>query len=186
VTPEARMIAAAAFGVVLIAAGEYARGGRLLSDDPRIGQALVGAGIAILYAAAYGSHLLFELIGNGTAFALMLLITVGALALSLRHGAPTAFMGLIGGFLTPTIVGNPSAGALPVLTYLAVLDVAIFAIAWRRSWAGLPPRRWRQASPGRPISCSSPPGMRWRRGCSQHCSASPHRFRERGRGGNWH
>jgi uncharacterized membrane protein len=137
VTPEARMIAAALLGLLLVAAGEYARGGRLLADDPRIGQSLVGAGIAILYATTYGSHLLFGLIGSGTASALMLLITGAALALSLRHGAPTALMGLVGGFLTPLLVGNPGAGALPVLAYLALLDLAIFAIAWRRGWAWL-------------------------------------------------
>jgi uncharacterized membrane protein len=137
VTPEARMIAAALLGIVLIGAGEYARGGRLLADDPRIGQALVGAGVAILYATAYASHLLFGLIGSGTASALMLLITATALALSLRLGAPTAAMGLVGGFLTPLLVGDPEAGALPVLAYLALLDVAIFAIAWRRGWTWL-------------------------------------------------
>ena len=139
VTPEARMIAAALLGLVLIGAGEYARGGRLLADDPRIGQALVGAGVVILYAAAYGSHLLFGLIGSGTAAALMLLITAAALGLSLRHGAPTAAMGLIGGFSTPMLVGDAAAGALPVLAYVALLDVAIFAIAWRRRWIWLAP-----------------------------------------------
>lgn len=137
VTPEARMIAAALLGLFLLGAGEYARGGRLLADDPRIGQALVGAGIAILYAATYGSYLLFGLIGSGTASLLMLLTTAAALALSLRHGAPTAFMGLAGGFLTPLLVGDPEAGAVPVLAYLALLDTAIFAIAWRRAWTWL-------------------------------------------------
>ena len=139
VTPEARMIAAALLGIALIGAGEYARGGRVLADDPRIGQALVGAGVVILYAAAYGSHLLFGLIGSGTAAALMLLITVAALGLSLRHGAPAAAMGLIGGFSTPMLVGDAAAGALPVLFYIALLDVAIFAIAWRRKWIWLAP-----------------------------------------------
>ena len=137
VTPEARMIAAGAFGLLLLGLGEYARGGRLLADDPRIGQALVGAGIAILYATTYGSHLLFALIGSGTASLLMLLITAASLALSLRHGAPTAVMALVGGFLTPLLVGDPAAGAIPVLAYLALLDVAIFAIAWRRGWPWL-------------------------------------------------
>ena len=137
-TPETRMMAAALLGVALVAAGEYARAGRLLADDPRIGQALVGAGIAILYAAVYGSYALFGLIGSGTASALMLAITAAALGLSLRHGAPTALMGLVGGFLTPLLVGDPKSGALPVLLYIALLDVAIFVIAWRRGWAWLP------------------------------------------------
>ena len=37
------------------------------ADDPRIAQALVGAGLAVLYATAYGSHVLYGLIGTGAA-----------------------------------------------------------------------------------------------------------------------
>jgi len=135
VTPTLRMIGAAVFGLVLIAAGEAARA--RMSDDPRIAQALVGAGVAVLYAAAYGAHALYGLIGPGAASGAMLAITGAALGLSLRHGAPTAVMGLIGGFLTPLLVGDPEAGAVPLLAYLALLDVAVFLIAWRRGWTWL-------------------------------------------------
>jgi hypothetical protein len=135
VTPQLRMIAAALFGLALIGAGEAARW--KMADDPRIAQALVGAGIAVLYAAAYGSHILYGLIGSGTASAAMLAITGAALGLSLRHGAPTAVMGLVGGFLTPLLVGDPDAGAVPLLAYLGLLDLAIFLIAWRRGWTWL-------------------------------------------------
>ena len=137
VTPELRMVAAALLGLLCIGAGEYARAGRWLSDDPRIAQALVGAGLAILYATAYGSHVLYGLIGTGTASGAMLAITGGALILSLRHGAPTALMGLVGGFLTPWLVGDPNAGAVSLLAYLALLNLAIFLIAWRRGWTWL-------------------------------------------------
>ena len=54
-------------------------------------------------------------------------VTAAALVLSLRHGAPTAIMGLIGGFLTPVLVGERSASAVPLLAYLALLDLALFA-----------------------------------------------------------
>ena len=137
VTPELRMIAAALFGFLLLGAGEYARAGKLLSDDPRVAQALVGAGLAVLYAAAYGSHILYGLIGTATASGAMLAITAAALILSLRHGAGTAVMGLVGGFLTPLLVGDPDAGAVPLLAYLALLDIAVFVIAWRRGWTWL-------------------------------------------------
>ena len=136
-TPAARMTGAAVLGFLCLGAGEYARRGRLLADDPRIAQALVGAGLAILYATAYGSYALYGLLGSGGASAAMIAVTAAALALSLRHGAPTAAMGLVGGFLTPALVGNPSAGAVPLLAYLALLNFALFAIAWRRGWTWL-------------------------------------------------
>jgi uncharacterized membrane protein len=135
VTPAARMTGAALFGFVLLAAAEVAR--MRFADDERIAQALAGAGLATLYAAPYGSYALYQLIGSGTASAAMIAVTITALVLSLRHGAPTAVMGLAGGFLTPLLVGNPSASAVPLLAYLALLDVAIFATAWRRGWTWL-------------------------------------------------
>src|SRR5687768_114959 len=136
VTPALRMIAAAIFGFVLLGFGEYARAGRW-RDDPRFAQMFVGAGLAVLYLTTYGSHVLHGLIGPGTASALMLAVTAAALVLSLRHGAPAAVMGLTGGFLTPLLVGDPDAGAVPLLAYLALLNLAIFVIAWRRNWTWL-------------------------------------------------
>jgi uncharacterized membrane protein len=135
VTPALRMLGAAALGFVCVAASELARS--RFRDDQRFAQALAGAGLAILYATAYGSHSLYALIGSATASAAMIAVTLAALAMSLRHGAPTAVMGLVGGFLTPLLVGNPNAGAVPLLAYLALLDVAIFALAWRGGWTWL-------------------------------------------------
>jgi len=137
ITPALRMIGAALFGLTLLGLGEWARSSRRLADDPRIAQALVGAGLAVLYATVYGSYILYGFIGVTIASLLMLVITVAALGLALRHGVGTAALGLIGGFLTPWLVGDPEAGALPLLAYLALLDAAVFAIAWRRRWGWL-------------------------------------------------
>jgi uncharacterized membrane protein len=137
ITPPVRMMAAAAFGLLLIAAGELSRNRSGALGDARVAQALVGAGILVLYAAAYGALILFNLISLGTASALMVAITAAALLLSLRHGAPTAAMGLAGGFATPLLVGDPDAGAVPLLGYLVLLDLALFAIAQRRGWTWL-------------------------------------------------
>ncbi|HYW16585.1 MAG TPA: DUF2339 domain-containing protein [Allosphingosinicella sp.] len=137
VTPELRMAAAALFGLTLLGCGEYARKRSFLAEEPRIAQALVGAGIAVLYATAYGSWFLYGQIGGRTASALMLLISAAALGLSLRHGPPTAVMGMVGGFLTPWLAGDPEGGALPILAYIALLNAAIFFLAWRRGWGWL-------------------------------------------------
>jgi uncharacterized membrane protein len=136
VGPRVRMIMAALFGLLLVGAGEGARR-RTDPDDPRIAQALVGAGIFVLYAATYGSHHLHGLVSLGAASILMALITAGALGLALRHGAPTAVMGLVGGFLTPLLVGDPESSAIPLIAYLALLNVALFGLAYRRGWTWL-------------------------------------------------
>jgi uncharacterized membrane protein len=69
----------------------------------------------------------------------MALITSGALLMALRHGAPTAVMGLVGGFLTPALVGDPDSSAVPLLFYLGLLNLALFALAFRRGWTWLAP-----------------------------------------------
>ncbi|HEY0086578.1 MAG TPA: DUF2339 domain-containing protein [Allosphingosinicella sp.] len=137
ITPAIRMLMATAFGLVLIGAGEVARRRPDAAIDPRVAQALVGAGILVLYAAAYGSHVLYGLVGLRAASALMVAVTLAALALALRHGAPAAVMGLAGGFLTPVLVGQGSENSIPLLTYLALLNAALFALAARRGWTWL-------------------------------------------------
>lgn len=137
VTPPVQMGMAALFGLVLIGLGEIARSRQGWSVDLRVAQALVGAGILVLYATAYGSLVIHHLIGPGTAFGLMVAVTGAALVLSARHGSPSAVMGLVGGFLTPLLVGEKSDTAIPLLTYLSLLDVALFALAGRRGWTWL-------------------------------------------------
>ncbi len=137
ITPEMRMIAAALFGFALLAGGELALRSPALGGDVRVSQALVGAGLATLYATTYGSYWLYGFFGINTASLLMLAITVAALGLSFRHGVGTAALGLIGGFLTPALVGEPDTGALALLAYLALLNIAVFYIAWRRGWGWL-------------------------------------------------
>jgi uncharacterized membrane protein len=137
ITPPVQMGLAALFGLLLLALGEYARSRPGAVPDLRVAQALVGAAILVLYATAYGSYIVHHLIGRGTASGLLSMMTALALILSLRHGAPTAVMGLAGGFATPLLVGDANAGAVPLLAYLALLDIALFAVASRRGWSWL-------------------------------------------------
>ena len=137
ITPPIRMLVAAAFGLILLAAAEVARSRPSGVIDPRTGQALAGAGILVLYATVYGSLTLYGLIGNGTAFGLMIAVTLLALFLSLRHGEPAAVMGIIGGFATPLLVGERSDTVIPLLTYLGLLNGALFVLAARRGWTWL-------------------------------------------------
>ncbi|HMC91775.1 MAG TPA: DUF2339 domain-containing protein, partial [Allosphingosinicella sp.] len=137
ISPPVQMAFAALFGFVLIGLAEWAYRKPGALPDPRVGQSLAGAGIFVLYAAAYGSLVLHHLFGHGTAMVLMIAITGIALALSLRHGAPTAVMGLAGGFATPLLVGERHGQIIPLLFYLGILDAALFGLAARRGWTWL-------------------------------------------------
>jgi uncharacterized membrane protein len=134
--PRVRTILAAVFGVALIAASEAARRIPRFADDPRVGQSLAGAGIASLYGTLYMATETYGLITPTVAFVLMAAVTAAALFLSLRHGPPTAIMGLIGGFVAP-FMAAPSGDLVPLLVYFGLLIAGLFAVAIHRGWMWL-------------------------------------------------
>lgn len=135
--PATRTVLAALFGLALIAASEAARRLPATAEDPRVAQALAGAGVASLYGTLYMAAALYHLVSPLTAFVLVLGVTAGAMALALRHGPPTAIMALVGGFAAPLVAGFDAAGIGPLLVYLALFIGALFALAIRRGWGWL-------------------------------------------------
>ena len=135
--PGARTLLAALFALALIAASEAARRLPATRDDRRVAQSLAGAGVASLYATLFLAASLYHLISAPTAFVAVVAVTALALALSLRHGPPTAAMALAGGFMAPLVAGFDAAGIGPLLVYLALLVAALFGLALRRGWGWL-------------------------------------------------
>jgi uncharacterized membrane protein len=135
--PGVRTFAAGLFALALVAASEAARRLPATADDPRIGQALAGAGIASGYGALYLAAALYDLVPPLPAFVVMLGVTALALFLALRHGPPTAVLALAGGFAAPLVAGYDAAGIAPLLVYLALFTGALFALAAHRGWAWL-------------------------------------------------
>jgi uncharacterized membrane protein len=139
--PGARAVTATIFALLMITVSEL--GGKLpkiggsFSADPRIGQSLAGAGVATLYGTLYMAAEIYGLVGVGTAFLLVVLTTVIAFALSLRHGPPTALMGLVGGFAAPWVAGMGASNLPTLLLYLAVFIAALFGLAVWRRWLWL-------------------------------------------------
>ncbi len=136
-TPAVRTILAALFAVILVGASEAARRIPALAEDPRIAQALAGAGIASSYATLYIAAALYQLIGPLPAFALMVGVTALGLFLALRHGPPTAVLALAGGFIAPLVAGYDAAGIGPLLAYLGLFTAALFGLAIHRGWGWL-------------------------------------------------
>lgn len=135
--PGIRTFAAGLFAVALIAASEAARRWPVTAEDPRVAQALAGAGIASAYGALYLAAALYRLVPPLPAFATMLAVTALALVLAMRHGPPTAVLALAGGFAAPLVAGYDTAGIAPLLVYLALFTGALFALAAHRGWPWL-------------------------------------------------
>jgi len=139
--PGARSILAMLFALTLIALSEF--GGRLpkvgesFTADPRVAQSLAGAGVATLYGTLYMASEIYGLIGVAIAFLLVIVVTAIAFVLALRHGPPTALMGLAGGFAAPWVAGMGASNLPILLLYLAVFIAALFGLAVRRRWLWL-------------------------------------------------
>ena len=135
--PGVRSVIGALFGIALLGGSEVTRRLKATRDDPRVAQALAGAGIASLYGTLYMAAELYGLVGAGFAFVAMIAITLAALGLLLRHGPPTAIMGLLGGFLAPFVTGIDPHSIAPLLVYLALFTAGLFALAIHRGWMWL-------------------------------------------------
>lgn len=139
ITPALRVALAFLFGFGLLAAAEAAYRWRERVADPRVGQALAGAGLATLYAAFYLAGTQYGLIGQSLAFLGLAAVTAGAIALSFRFGLPSAVLGLVGGFAAPVLVGGDDAN-LPLLSLYLGLVTAGLVLSGRRQqrpWMGL-------------------------------------------------
>lgn len=137
-SPLVRFVAGLVFGSALIAAAELAFRFEDRVRDPRVRQALAGAGIASLYASILVGVNLYALIGPMTAFAAMAVVTALAMALSLRFGPPSALLGLVGGLAAPALVGagEPNVPLLTLYLALAVAGLSVLSRAQRWMWLG--------------------------------------------------
>jgi len=131
-SPARRVGLAIGFGLALLGLGERFRAG-----SPRIGSALVAAGVADLYGALLAGVRLYHLIPPALGFALMAGNTALAVGLALRYGPLPAVIGLLGGFFTPALIDPGDPSRTGSLVYLFLLEVGLVAVARRRRWPAL-------------------------------------------------
>lgn len=132
--PAVRVTMGIIFGLALLYAGNLVRRKPEFSNGARIAQALSGAGIAVLYAGVYAAAGLYHLITPLAGFTGMAVITAVATALSVWYGRPIALLGLMGGFLTPALVGSPHPQASLLFSYLLLVFAGLIAVIRSRGW----------------------------------------------------
>src|SRR4029453_17915358 len=94
-----------------------------------------GTGFAILYLAIYAALSFYQLIGVGAAFAGMVLVTIGAALTADRERAQAlALIAVVGGFITPFLVGGGENAQLTLFTYDALLVTGPLVLALRPDW----------------------------------------------------
>lgn len=105
-------------------------------------QTLIATGVVCLYTVTFACRSVyhFDLFGPVPTFLLMVLITAAAFLLAVRLDAQVvAILGILGGFLTPVLVGSGQDNPLGLFGYIALLDLGLVAVALHRRWHYLVP-----------------------------------------------
>ncbi len=150
-TPAMRVAMAAIFGVALLGAGEWLHRSDLkrfakgkvaafaegISEKAYIPTLLTAIGVFTLYGTIYAAYALYEFIGAIPAFSLLGLVSLGALALSFRHGAVLAAIGLAGSLVTPLLVQTDAPNVYMLYGYLVIVAAAALSVVRIRGWGWL-------------------------------------------------
>ena len=99
---------------------------------------LQGGAIGVLILTIFAAFHLYHLLPAGFAFALLVLVVAGSGMLAvLQDALALAVLAIVGGFLAPILVASGRGDHVALFSYYAVLNCAIFAIAWVRPWRAL-------------------------------------------------
>jgi uncharacterized membrane protein len=132
--PPVRMAIGLLVGVGLLVVCEL----KAARNYPVTANAMDGAAIVILFSTFFASYRLWELIGPGTAFAMLALVTVVAVLLSIRRDSVfIALLGLVGGFSTPALLSTGRDNPFGLFGYLLLLNAGLGWVAYRKRWPAL-------------------------------------------------
>ena len=130
---ELRLLGVACAGLLLLGIGA-----RLVKRRPGYGLSLEGAGAGVLYLTTYAAFRLYDVLPGVPAFALLAGVAALTVWLALRADSQVlAALAVAGGFLAPLLVGTATDQPARLFGYFAVLNAAIFALAWGRAWRAL-------------------------------------------------
>jgi uncharacterized membrane protein len=122
------LIAAAALGGLVFALSQR-------RSRPAFSLSLQGGAIGVLLLEVFAGFRLYELMQPATALVLVVVLVALAATLAVVQSAVgLAVLGFLGGYLGPVLISTGSGDHVALFTYYAVLNAAVFAIAWWRHW----------------------------------------------------
>jgi uncharacterized membrane protein len=108
---------------------------RMRNSYKAFSSVLAGGGIAIFYFTITLAFQQFHLFTQLTAMAILIVITIFAVALSLLYDKQElAVIALIGGFGSPFMASNGSANYNGLFIYLLILNIGLLIIAYYKAW----------------------------------------------------
>jgi hypothetical protein len=131
ITPVTRVLAGGAIGLALIVTGIFSATRRYRVPA----QSLCATGVLILYGDIYAAFSFYDLISLTAASALMWIVTAAALFLASHLDAQsTAWLAIIGGFLTPLLLWTRHQNTAALFGYIGVLNLGVAALSALKRW----------------------------------------------------
>ncbi len=134
ISPELRMACGFLTGIALLVGGAWLHRRKQYNVGA---QTLCATGVVILYAVTFACRSIykFPFFDVIPTFLLMALITTTAFLLAVRLNAMVvAILGMLGGFLTPYLLGTQEDNPLGLFGYIAILDAGLILVALHRRW----------------------------------------------------
>lgn len=130
ISPLMRIVLGYAMGIGLVGLAI-----RLKPKYLNFSAVLLSGGMAIMYFITFFAHSLYALINQPTAFVLMLIFTVFAVASALNFNRQViAHIGLVGAYAIPFLLSDDSGNYAFLFGYIAIINIGILAISVLRYW----------------------------------------------------
>lgn len=131
--PQGRILIGVILGVSMLVSGDF-----LFKKYLVPAEGLMGGGIAILCFTVFAAYSFYGLIGQNTAFIILILIVVASAFLAIKNDTETIMnLGVLTGFLAPFLVSSGEPNDLFFLTYLVILNLGIMIISYYKRWRSL-------------------------------------------------
>jgi uncharacterized membrane protein len=99
---------------------------------------LVGGGLAVFYFTIGFAFHQYNLIGQTTAFIIMVVISAMGVMLSVYYNRQElALLAAIGGFITPFLVSTGQENYIALFTYLCILNGGLMVLSWFKRWPAI-------------------------------------------------
>jgi uncharacterized membrane protein len=127
---EYRLILISVFALVALALGWRER-----ERNPAFALSIQGGAIGTLMLIIFAAYKYFNLLPAELSFGLIVVLVAGAALLAvLQDSMWIAVLGFLGGYLAPVLISTGSGNHIALFSYYTILNTAVFAIAWKKSW----------------------------------------------------
>ncbi len=122
-------------GIALVAMAGLVFGWRQRTNKPAFARAVQGGAIGVLLLVVFAAARMYGLIPTGLAFGISVLLIAGLGVLAVLQNSRTlAVLGVLAGFLAPIWLSDGSGNHVALFSYYALLNLAIFGVAWVKPW----------------------------------------------------